>query len=147
MMFGAFEMTDYSRWSVAASEYSKCRLTKDSDKSVAFSGLAQEFIARTGDYYRACLLSGDMHRSFVWKAEPPASMCKPSAYHAPSWNWAALDGGVEFESRLGGEKETISYAMPIEPGGQGPVFLGKTESPDIGSLSHEIFPQAVIHEF
>lgn len=74
-------------------EYSQRKLTYDSDKLPAFSGLIQPLQPVFGGDYLAGLWSSDLHRGLLWYNEMGA--CKHvRPYRAPSWSWAVTNDSV-----------------------------------------------------
>lgn len=83
-------------------KYTQRRLTKGSDKFPALSGLASVFARLSGDRYVAGLWESDLMVGLLWHAsysEQPR-LQRPPEYRAPSWSWAALDGGISFDSEV-----------------------------------------------
>ncbi|KAM0551743.1 hypothetical protein ACHAPJ_008310 [Fusarium lateritium] len=85
-------------WVEHVQAYMSTKLTKESDRSIAFSGIVQSFGESqklTGTY-----LAG------LWRAHLPLGLCwhlkstittRTSRYMAPSWTWASLLGPFEFQ--------------------------------------------------
>lgn len=82
-----------STWGSFVKLYTRCDLTKTSDKPHAFAGLAQLFQEITGDEYVAGLWRSCLLDQMDWRVYHPANK-KTSEYRAPSWSWASLDGPV-----------------------------------------------------
>jgi len=96
------------RWSRLVQEYSKCSLTKPSDKLVAFSGVARDIdrSAALGEY-----LAGhwreNLEVQLLWRCKEGAishENCdgrgqRPEHYLAPSWSWASLNHKAIYISR------------------------------------------------
>ncbi|KAI9856310.1 MAG: hypothetical protein M1813_009146 [Trichoglossum hirsutum] len=95
------------RWCQVAVEYSNRKLTKQSDKLPAMSGLASEVARRTGDQYLAGLWRSHLHVGLLWESTP-GKMVRPSAFRAPSWSWASLDGPL----RYAGMNSLITTSAP-----------------------------------
>jgi hypothetical protein len=86
--------------------YSKLKLTKQSDKFPAISGLASTFFKSCPDQYLAGLCKGTLSRDIFWssllhglsitKAALLESLEAPHSYVAPSWSWASRSHGVVF---------------------------------------------------
>jgi len=81
-------------WTTIVKLYSSADLTYSGDKLVAISGLARRFWGR------------DLHKTYVaglWREQFPGSLLwftfsptrKPTAYRAPTWSWASVDGQIE----------------------------------------------------
>lgn len=81
-------------WQQCVDEYSKCSLTISSDKLHALSGVAA-IVNHDGEMgqYLAGLWSKHVAAGLIW-SRPWALLSSPSAYRAPSWSWASVDGEV-----------------------------------------------------
>lgn len=88
----------YQVWNDILEAYSRCALTKPSDKFVAISGVAKDFARVVGDDYLAGLWRRNFINGLLWTSTPeyrttyewlPA--VRPKVYRAPSWSWASLD--------------------------------------------------------
>jgi Heterokaryon incompatibility protein (HET) len=92
----------FSIWAAIVQFYTRCDLTKPSDKLPALLSLSTELQKLTGDEYHEGhwltppFSSYSFASSLLWRAAKERSLQKPSSYRAPSWSWAALDGPVEF---------------------------------------------------
>ncbi|KAH8822010.1 hypothetical protein F5884DRAFT_109606 [Xylogone sp. PMI_703] len=89
-----FEMIlkDYY-WLVTA--YSSRRLTFESDKLPAFSGIVELLHPIIGGEYLAGLWSRDLAQGLSWY--PDTNVCKHvKSYRAPSWSWAVTDAPIHF---------------------------------------------------
>ncbi|KAM0425833.1 hypothetical protein ACHAPT_008771 [Fusarium lateritium] len=90
------EQESLTLWTRRVNHYVETRLTEESDRLIAFSGIAQAFGSSHGithDY-----LAG------LWRRHLPTSLCwyvansrtsRSSRYKAPSWSWASVDGPFE----------------------------------------------------
>ena len=90
----------YKDWYEMVEAYTQRRLTRDSDKFPALSGLVNVFARLSGDRYVAGLWERDLMVGLLWRAsysEQPR-LQRPPLYRAPSWSWAALEGGILFDS-------------------------------------------------
>ncbi|GAP84055.2 putative tol protein [Rosellinia necatrix] len=86
--------------------YSKLKLTKQSDKFPAISGLASTFFKSFPDQYLAGLCKDTLNRDLFWssllhgmnitKAALFESLEDPQSYVAPSWSWASRNHGIVF---------------------------------------------------
>jgi len=104
-------------WNRLVETYSACNLTVPSDKMVAFAGIAQHFQNLLG--------SGDVYIAGIWRSQLPYALCwfstkehrayRPSAYRAPSWSWASLDGAIRFgHNPPNAEKESMKALCSVE---------------------------------
>jgi hypothetical protein len=110
-------------------------LTMAKDKLVALSGLARINAEHSGDEYLAGLWKSNLLYELCWerktivptylsddpeddKALPKptaAEFTRPSAYRAPSWSWAAVDGEIRFTYKwLQPEKDRVTVARVLE---------------------------------
>lgn len=83
----------FNLWNDLVAEYTKCALTRKSDKLIAFSGLAKLFHDTTRDEYLAGLWRSRLAEHLDWRVYKPAPR-SASEYRAPTWSWASLDGPV-----------------------------------------------------
>lgn len=80
----------------------------------AIGGLTQLVHHHIGSRYQAGLWADDLRRSLVWKSIELRNFTKSPRYQgktyvAPSWSWAALQGGVTFDlNRSRGENPPLS---------------------------------------
>lgn len=103
----ALNLNPYSRWFEIVIEYSRRNYTKDTDILPALGGVARAFSDITKDRYCAGMWESELLQSLCWwrqtvqlhgtknrMNEPPnMDLTKPTAYRAPSWSWAAVNGG------------------------------------------------------
>jgi len=85
------------RWISLVETFSKRNLTKPEDKLPALSGIATEFHKISQDDFYAGLWKSRMIEQLLWHQvndDPPRGL--PPSYRAPSWSWAAVEGGVSF---------------------------------------------------
>jgi hypothetical protein len=74
--------------------YSRCKLTLQSDKLVAVAGLARLLQAEHGGVYVAGLWKEDIESQLCWKTRGPGRRSS-SPYIAPTWSWASINGAIE----------------------------------------------------
>ena len=82
----------YDAWYAMVSSFVRRRLTYDTDKLPALSGLATEVAKFQNGTYYAGLWWEDMASGMLWFRGRAAELNKPSKYLAPSWSWASLNG-------------------------------------------------------
>ena len=102
---GKFDDVVDMNWDQMVEAYSRCALTRDEDKLVAISGLAQVKQPFIDSPYIAGLWEIELPRNLLWKTETTADYSKPSyppQYRAPSWSWAAVNGPVSLRHPLKG---------------------------------------------
>lgn len=77
--------------------YSKRRLSFPADRILAMSGVAAQICATQSDNeYRAGHWVRSLPGSLLWRVEQGQRKPRPAEYQAPSWSWAAVNGGVDF---------------------------------------------------
>ncbi|OJT13608.1 hypothetical protein TRAPUB_9844 [Trametes pubescens] len=79
-------------WEEVMAGYSKRSASVPSDKLVACAAIAQQFHRVLGTDYLAGLWRHSLVFDLLWNKQPFMYMRRPSAYRAPSWSWAAVDG-------------------------------------------------------
>jgi hypothetical protein len=86
----------FAVWKEVVANYSKCHLTQETDKLVAFSGIAA-MVNKTLDYdYLAGMWREHLPYNLTWRGLEENG--RPASYVAPSWSWAAVTGGVQTKS-------------------------------------------------
>ena len=89
-------------WHRLIMDYSRCNITKISDKLIAISGLARRFaeaLEQDSQDYAAGLWASDLAFSLCWHGDLfPLTRGPPSHRHtehvAPSWSWASVSGYI-----------------------------------------------------
>jgi hypothetical protein len=84
-------------WMRLVRKYSGCVFTRPSDKLFAFSGIAKLFQDYTKDVYIAGMWRSRLPEMMGWHVDAPRPALS-SAYRAPSWSWASIDGPVQLPS-------------------------------------------------
>lgn len=93
---------DLFEWLYCVDRFCSGKLTMESDKLVAMSGIASYFHSVTGDEYLAGLWKTRIEEQLLWRTPDQDSErrltynTRPSKYRAPSWSWAAVDGPLLF---------------------------------------------------
>jgi Heterokaryon incompatibility protein (HET) len=86
-------------WKKIVRIYSRCALSRPSDKLLALSGLAQRFQKGTGDIYLAGLWKSHLPHTLHWEVFRPEGRGKQAQqYRAPTWTWASIDGPIWFQT-------------------------------------------------
>ncbi|KAH8660328.1 heterokaryon incompatibility protein-domain-containing protein [Xylariales sp. PMI_506] len=93
-------------WHTIVTRYATRKLTVESDKLPALSGLASYAASyrnlasgnsSSADDYLAGLWRSSLLRDLCWTRDPHSlAGTRPLEYRAPSWSWAATDGTVNF---------------------------------------------------
>ena len=91
---GRSEKDLYRDWRNIISEYTSRKLTKESDRFPALSGVASKLQVFTHDTYLGGLWKNDLLKSLLWQTESPLPL--PPAYRAPSFSWASVSGSVVY---------------------------------------------------
>lgn len=130
-----------TEWHDLVADYAKRRMTNPMDKLTAISGLARKYHTLTGDLYLAGLWRQDLPASLMWRTIPHGDYTRPTAYRAPSWSWATIDGVVISESHIltGGvndssapKLEIVSWKIDLA----GPDPFGRVSSAQLHVLGH-----------
>jgi hypothetical protein len=85
--------SEHARWYSIVEVYSRCDLTRESDKLHALAGLARRMYELTGDTYIAGLWKNDLKYGLLWTAgreDLQSITCSAT----PSWSWASFRGSV-----------------------------------------------------
>jgi len=104
-------------WHIIAVEYSRCQLTKRTDKLPAVSGLASIFSVNTGYTYLAGLWKEDFRDGLLWYVESTNCIkSRPSdlAYRGPSWSWISLDCPILYATTQDGSHPRAGRIEDIE---------------------------------
>jgi hypothetical protein len=87
-------------WLSLVREYTKCKLTRDEDILIAFSGLARRWSEIFSDQYLAGLWKQSLGEGLLWHGEvkiPGYLGGEPSSvWRATSWSWASFKGAVSW---------------------------------------------------
>lgn len=78
-------------WEAIVSYYSRCDLTKKTDKLIAISGIAQ-MLGNYGKYLAGIWSNERFHSQLCWTVQNART--RPAEYRTPSWSWAAVDSPV-----------------------------------------------------
>lgn len=85
----------YELWNKWVNTYSTTQLTRNSDKLIAFSGLAKKMRALTNDKYLAGLWERRFVDQLLWQAMyRDSKKLKPEDCRVPSWSWVSVSGSV-----------------------------------------------------
>jgi len=96
-------------WPQIVEEYSARKLTKDSDRLPAISGIARRFQQDSDAFYLAGLWSYGLVESICWYS-PLSPRRRPSQPRGPSWSWVAIEGAIR-------HPKSISLKSTDEMGG------------------------------
>lgn len=87
-------------WYNLLSDYSRRGITRGTDKLIALGGVAQEVQEKTGLTYCAGHWLEMIATGLCWTySDEPTTRASP--YRAPTWSWAAVDGGIAYVTEQG----------------------------------------------
>ena len=89
----------YSSWYTMVFMFTGRALRYDTDKLPALSGLATEVAKFNQGTYYAGLWWEDMASGLLWYRGCASELDKPSAFLAPSWSWASLNGHLIYDDQ------------------------------------------------
>ncbi|KAF4973373.1 hypothetical protein FSARC_351 [Fusarium sarcochroum] len=132
-------------WRVMVEAYSRCNLTRESDRLIAISGVAKRFEQfYVDDKYLAGLWRNSIHTDLMWESNAfTGAPVRRDVSVAPSWSWASLHGGSitvhTAHQRFGGEPSSLIEFVDarIRSEGQGSDSTSPQESSELdimGSL-------------
>ena len=90
----------YAYWDGIVDVYSRSSLTRQEDKLIALSGIAQEMSLLLNDDYLAGLWKNHLPSQLLWIVTSPlianhgTPSFRPARYQAPTWSWASIVGHV-----------------------------------------------------
>jgi hypothetical protein len=90
---GLDDMTYYT-WCIYRTQYSRCALTRNTDKLVAIQGIANLVSQATGDQFIAGLWRSRIIEELCWIKEDP--MMETVEWRAPTWSWASTNGRIDY---------------------------------------------------
>ena len=126
-------------WFAVIQDYTRRKLTKESDKLYAIDGLANLFRSSINGPYCYGLWLRHIHEGLLWMSSD-GQMQRPRLRRAPSWSWASLDGAINHLHTLqpktndvystaqivqfaGGEPDLIRTTHIVEPSSDGMLVL------------------------
>jgi hypothetical protein len=84
-------------WFHLVEGYTQRKLTHQTDKLPALSGLAHEYQRIHDDRYLAGIWEQHLVDGLLWRKDMTGDIVPgPESYRAPSWSWAAVNGAVEY---------------------------------------------------
>ncbi|KAK4888739.1 hypothetical protein LTR27_012386 [Elasticomyces elasticus] len=120
------------KWCDIVKAYTECSLSYTSDKLVAIAGMAQMVSDITQCQYLAGLWRKDLEHQLLWKVVSPSPAAARDGTRDPSWSWASVDGGVEWEHWQGG-----SYPGKLDE----IKWLARIESCNVKTITPNLFGQ------
>lgn len=108
---GVFGSNFFTWWKVVK-DYSALNLTFDKDIFPALSGLAEEQMEARDSLYIAGLWQDSLLYDLMWYIPRPTPLlpgmeshftraARPSSWRSPTWSWASVNSGVEYDTRIG----------------------------------------------
>ena len=129
-------------WPFVVEVFNRRKLSFESDKLPALSGIAKVLARKIGNIYLAGIWKQHVFQDLLWRVSPydddttywsnkeyiqeskrvrfckrPSTVTPASSYRAPSWSWATLDGPVRFERLLEVPQSAILCDYLIKPAG------------------------------
>lgn len=89
-------------WKQAVRSYTKCNLTKQSDKVLAISGIAKLISDDLGgEEFEAGMWQHSLHEQLAWRVvDCRAASRTEDLRHNPTWSWASVKGEIELTDRF-----------------------------------------------
>ncbi|KAJ0103989.1 HET-domain-containing protein [Diaporthe amygdali] len=84
-------------WAELVELYSRCHLSRVTDKLVALSGLANQVQSMVDDTYLFGLWRKDLYRQLCWRPTYPTDVPRTTNSIAPTWSWANCNEMIEFD--------------------------------------------------
>ena len=104
----------YDQWYSILEAYSAAGLTKDTDRLIAFAGVASHFQALGCGTYLAGLWEDSLAFELLWQVRSFYQGRRPSTYCAPSWLWASVSGTVNMERHRDAEPDADVLGISVE---------------------------------
>ena len=99
-VYSGSRLDGYAYWDGIVDVYTRSSLTRQEDKLIALSGIAQEMTLLLNDEYLAGLWKKNLPYQLLWSITKPLTdnhgdpCFRPQEYRAPTWSWASIDGHV-----------------------------------------------------
>jgi hypothetical protein len=106
-------MSLFRIWTEIASDYSRRNLTVPGDKLVALAGMAGLFQELSSDEYLAGIWRSNIWEGLLWKPRDRNSFVSP-IYRAPTWSFAAMNGGVYWPRSIAYTKVTDCHPFTLD---------------------------------
>ena len=108
----SFPLSPPIDWHIVVVEYTRCHLTKRTDKLPALSGLASIFKENTGYTYLAGLWKEDFRDGLLWFVQSSKNKevrYSGLAYRGPSWSWMSLDSPILYAT-IGDCRHSLAHS-------------------------------------
>ncbi|OJT10402.1 hypothetical protein TRAPUB_13094 [Trametes pubescens] len=110
----------HTAWMAVVENYTRRAASDESDKLVACAAVAEQFHHVLGSEYLAGLWRSDLLLAqLLWAADKEQARSlghrhtRPTAYRAPSWSWAAIDGATNHRYSMA-DLPTVALAEVAE---------------------------------
>lgn len=90
----------YLHWTRVVHEFTRRKLTIQTDRLPALSGLAAFNTSNAAEDYVAGLWKSELPETLLWQVRGDDSE-RHEDYYAPSWSWASVNGDIGMHSTLG----------------------------------------------
>jgi hypothetical protein len=132
-----FDRKNFDQWSEVVEEYSKLRLTRESDRLISLNGVATVFQSILKTEYLAGIWPDDLARGLLWdvtKYHTLDTRIHARRLHdpyAPSWSWASLELCAKGDSIIfpAARDDTFSVDQQF-------AFVGTNISPQATDSNH-----------
>ncbi|KAL8336395.1 hypothetical protein RB601_000285 [Gaeumannomyces tritici] len=132
----------HERWHELVEDFCKREISVESDKLPAIAGLARAFhsiAGMSGDEYLAGLWRSNLIGDLFWATRPLSKYGEfyeekkiktgiPERYRAPSWSWAAVDGGLYEEYPVNPWETHVFTVLDCRVTPRGPDPFGEVSS-------------------
>ncbi|KUJ24682.1 HET-domain-containing protein [Mollisia scopiformis] len=127
-----------SDWYIIVVEYTRCYLTKPTDKLPALSGLAAIFQANTGYSYMAGLWQEDFRDGLLWYVDYTQNQVRHTGTEnpGPSWSWVSSCRPVLYVT-VTGSRSSARYAPHRDPKLVGSISTQKKTSNPMGEVLYD----------
>jgi hypothetical protein len=82
-------------WYLLVEMYSGCKLSREYDKLIAISGMANQIHKHSGVPYYAGIWGDSIAAGLLWLPEGQI-LVRPKQERAPCWSWASFDGPIQY---------------------------------------------------
>jgi hypothetical protein len=133
----------HGNWHQLVNLYSRGRLSYTSDKLLAVSGLAKQYMTRNRlreTDYVVGLWRPHLPRSLLWRTDKGK---RPVKFRAPTWAWASIEGDITYPETAQSSKETCLEIIDTEVKHKADVF-GQVESAKLkvrGFMARGLLPR------
>jgi hypothetical protein len=106
-------------WPSIVQDYTKRKLTKESDRMPALSGLARLYAEHTSDEYFAGLWGNNIDYELLWISDHEEASEDPikriPGLSSPSWTWGSLMGPIKYVDLHRSQFERRSRTAEVKP--------------------------------